>query len=64
MSTPAHILINLFSFISNEGSGDLDPDHYQIAFRSHGLGASMVFKYLVPGKEAEKELGTIGLLNL
>ena len=64
MSTPAHILINLFSFISNEGSGDLDPDRYQLAFRPHGLGVSMVIKYLVSGKEAEKELGTIGLLKV
>ena len=63
MSTPANILVNLFSFISDDGNGDLNPDHYQLAFRPKGLGVALVIKYLPPTQDIEKVLGTISLLN-
>lgn len=60
MSTPAEILVNLFSFIKNEGKSDLNPDEYQLAFRNGpGLSLSLVIKHLDSKKE--RELGTIGL---
>lgn len=61
MSKPAEILVNLFSFIKNEGKGDLDPDNYQLAFRPKGFGLVLVIKYLIPNPDKERELGTIGL---
>jgi hypothetical protein len=42
----ADFLVQLFNFIKKEGKGDLDPDHYQIAFKVQGLGVVMVFRYL------------------
>lgn len=57
----AKILVNLFNFIINEGKKDLNPDHYQLAVRTKGLGVSLVMKYLPPLKDKEKELGIIDL---
>jgi hypothetical protein len=56
----AKILINLFGFIVDMG-GDLDPDHYQLAFRDSGvLKLKIVIKYLASAQVKERELGTIG----
>lgn len=60
-SSPTQILVNLFNFIVKEGKRDLDPDHYQLAFRTQGLGVSLVIKYLPPAQDIKKELGIIGL---
>ncbi|MEH2179036.1 hypothetical protein [Nostoc sp.] len=53
-------LVKFFNFIKDNNK-DLNPEHYQIAFRQHGLGAQIVLKYIQvnPGKEVV--IGEIGL---
>ncbi|WP_341531938.1 hypothetical protein WKK05_40285 (plasmid) [Nostoc sp. UHCC 0302] len=38
-------LNSFFNFIK-ENNKDLNPDHYQIAFRQEGLGVQLVLKYI------------------
>ncbi|MEH2365498.1 hypothetical protein [Nostoc sp.] len=53
-------VVKLFDFIK-ENNKDLDPDHYQIAFRQHGIGVQIVLKYIQGNPDKEVVLGAIGL---
>ncbi len=53
-------VVRLFNFIRDNGK-DVDPDHYQVAFRPSGLGVRIVLKYIHSDPDREVELGKIGL---
>ncbi|MBD6620712.1 hypothetical protein FNW02_34365 [Komarekiella sp. 'clone 1'] len=53
-------LNSFFNFIT-ENNKDLNPDHYQIAFRQEGLGIQLVLKYIQGSPDKEVVVGRIGL---
>lgn len=53
-------LVNIFNFIK-QNNKDLNPDHYQIAFRPDGLGLRIVLKYIQTNPDKEVVVGKIGI---